>query len=216
MFDDISLGAVGAALIAAIVSLVGLIISKEQKVSDFRQAWIDALRIEIVTYLTSINAIADAIAVPYKDQAEKVASLSPLYARLNQSHFAIMLRLNPSEHKSKVIIDCMNSFNALATDEAQMSAVAFKPLEIKFLHASKELLKYEWKRVKRGETTFVVTKWLAMSVVATFVILSIYYVGFHEPRVSAPPAIAVPTLAPAADPVPTSAPKPEARVAPAE
>ena len=36
------------AVIAALVSLLGLIISKENRISDFRQAWIDALRAEIV------------------------------------------------------------------------------------------------------------------------------------------------------------------------
>ena len=40
---DQAIGAIAAALIAGLISLLGLIISKEQKVSDFRQAWIDAL-----------------------------------------------------------------------------------------------------------------------------------------------------------------------------
>ena len=44
---DVAIGAVVAALIAAIVSLLGLIISKEQKTSEFRQAWIDALRSDL-------------------------------------------------------------------------------------------------------------------------------------------------------------------------
>lgn len=43
----VAIGAIGAALIAATVSLLGLIISKEQKTSEFRQAWIDALRSDL-------------------------------------------------------------------------------------------------------------------------------------------------------------------------
>jgi hypothetical protein len=35
-------GTLVAAAIAAFISLVGLIITKESKVSEFRQAWIDA------------------------------------------------------------------------------------------------------------------------------------------------------------------------------
>jgi hypothetical protein len=35
------------AWVAGAFSLLGLLISKEQKVSEFRQAWIDALRADI-------------------------------------------------------------------------------------------------------------------------------------------------------------------------
>ena len=59
--SDISVGAVGAAIIAGLVSLFGLIIGKEQKVSEFRQAWIDDLRKCLVAYLVNINAISDAL-----------------------------------------------------------------------------------------------------------------------------------------------------------
>ena len=176
MFHDVSLGAVGAALIASVVSLIGLIISKEQKVSDFRQAWVDALRTEIIAYLTSINAIADAMSVSYKDQAEKVKALSALYADLNHAHFAITLRLNPDEDKSKAILACMSDFQKTAIDENEMSALNFKPIEVKFLQAAKTLLKYEWRRVKRGETTFVITKWISAAIVVTSVVFSINYI----------------------------------------
>jgi hypothetical protein len=40
----VAVGAIGTSIIAAMVSLVGLTVSKEQKVSELRQAWIDALR----------------------------------------------------------------------------------------------------------------------------------------------------------------------------
>lgn len=44
---DQAVGATIAAIVAALVALLGLIISKEQKVSEFRQQWIDALRADI-------------------------------------------------------------------------------------------------------------------------------------------------------------------------
>jgi len=40
----VAVGAIGTSIIAAMVSLVGLTVSKEQKVSELRQPWIDALR----------------------------------------------------------------------------------------------------------------------------------------------------------------------------
>lgn len=118
MSGDISIGAVGAALIAGVVSLLGLIISKEQKTSEFRQAWVDALRSEITAYLTSFNAIADAVGVTYKDQAEKVKALAPLYSQLNQASFAITLRVNPDENRSKAVLACMKRFQQLTADDS--------------------------------------------------------------------------------------------------
>lgn len=80
---DAAVGAVTAALIAGIISLLGLIISKEQKTSEFRQAWIDALRADLTAYLTQVNAINDATKVRYVDHAKKVEALRPLYIPLS-------------------------------------------------------------------------------------------------------------------------------------
>ncbi|MGV3742883.1 MAG: hypothetical protein ACO1NO_11300 [Burkholderiaceae bacterium] len=49
------------ALIAAAASLVATTLSKEQKVSEFRQAWIDGLRSELATFLSSARAFARAM-----------------------------------------------------------------------------------------------------------------------------------------------------------
>jgi hypothetical protein len=84
---DAAIGAVVAALIAGTVSLLGLIISKEQKTSEFRQAWIDALRCDLSAFLTQINAIHDSINVRYENLADKVETLRPLYMPLNTSTF---------------------------------------------------------------------------------------------------------------------------------
>lgn len=128
MGGDISIGAVGAALIAGVVSLLGLIISKEQKTSEFRQAWVDALRSEITAYLTSFNAIADAVGVAYKDQAEKVKALAPLYSQLNQASFAITLRVNPDESRSKAVLACMKRFQQLTANDSNMVPANIRPI----------------------------------------------------------------------------------------
>ena len=165
MSGDISIGAIGAALIAGIVSLLGLIISKEQKTSEFRQTWVDSLRSETTSYLTNFNAISDALLINYANQHDKVAALAPLYSKFNEAGYAITLRLNPDEARSKAVLACMRRFNQLAANEADMVPAKIKPIEIDFLTASKELLKYEWKRVKRGEPTFWVTKVIAAMVI---------------------------------------------------
>jgi len=57
---DIAIGAIIAATITGLISLLGLIISKEQKISDFRQAWIDNLRTELSLVITHAMAIHGA------------------------------------------------------------------------------------------------------------------------------------------------------------
>ena len=46
-----------AAFLAGVVSMVGLIIAKEQRVSDFRQEWINGVRGEIASLIGTVNAI---------------------------------------------------------------------------------------------------------------------------------------------------------------
>jgi hypothetical protein len=118
---DVAIGATIAALIAGIVSLLGLIISKEQKTSEFRQAWVDALRSDLTGFLTQINAIHDATRVKYADHAKKVETLSPLYIPLNTSTFNILLRLNPNEDRCKRLLAAMEAFNSLTANEANLT-----------------------------------------------------------------------------------------------
>jgi hypothetical protein len=171
VFQDISVGAIGAAMITAAISLIGLIVAKEQKISDFRQAWIDALRSEITSYLTSMNAIVDATSLPYKNQAEKVKALSPLYSSLNNANFFITLRLNPDEKNSKGLLACMKTFEEMASRPDGLIRENVKRVELDFLLASKNLLKYEWRRVKRGEPTFRITKGFLFVILASAVVL---------------------------------------------
>ncbi|MGX1259354.1 hypothetical protein [Sinorhizobium fredii] len=172
MISSLSVGAVGAAFIAAVISLIGLIVAKEQKISDFRQSWIDSLRIEITNYLTNINAISDALNVVYANQAEKVKALSQLYSNLNQAHFMITLRLNPDEKYSSEVLSCMRDFTELAGDEVSLTDLSIrKELEGRFLIAAKNLLKNEWYRVKKGEPTFIVAKYTTILIVTLALVL---------------------------------------------
>ncbi len=162
---SVAVGAVVAALIAGTVSLLGLIISKEQKTSEFRQAWIDALRNDLVSYLTHLNAIHDAIKIHYEDRATKLKTLQPLYLALNNSNFSILLRINKLEQNSIDLISTMNSFILLSRDESDMTVDNIRPIEGKFLSVSQDVLKHEWNRVKGGEITFRIAKFLALIVV---------------------------------------------------
>jgi hypothetical protein len=55
----VAMSAVIAALIAGAFAFFSLVVTKETKVSEFRQAWIDALRAEISTYISRLRAVSN-------------------------------------------------------------------------------------------------------------------------------------------------------------
>lgn len=167
ILPDTAVGAVVAALIAGLISLLGLVISKEQKVSDFRQAWIEGLRTEMVEFLAQINAVRDAINLSYKEHSEKVKLLSPHFVSLNKATFSILLRLNEKEELSKNVIGAMETFNKLVNNNSQLTIENIRKAEEAFLTSSQKLLKSEWNRVKKGETIFRWTRRFAVLTTAS-------------------------------------------------
>ncbi|MBT0958392.1 hypothetical protein IV417_13460 [Alphaproteobacteria bacterium KMM 3653] len=156
--NEISIGAVGAATIAGLVSMLGLIIGKEQKVSEFRQVWIDQLRKCVVDYLVSINAVCDILSLKKSGVEVDNAALLTNYKLLNEASHGITLRVNDEEKPSKALLASMNEFEQLAQDNGSLTPEKIKEVEGRFVQAAKELLKFEWTRVKRGEKVFVWTK----------------------------------------------------------
>lgn len=162
--DGITIGAIGAATIAAIVSILGLIIGKEQKTSEFRQAWINDLRKCFIEFLTEINAISDNLRTDGSDE-----SLRASYTRLNQAYHGILLRLNESEIQSQKLVRALKMFEEIASSNSTLTPDKIKEVEISFISAAKTVLKFEWERVKRGENTFIYTKRILFALLAILI-----------------------------------------------
>lgn len=162
-----------AALIAAAISFVNLTLTKEQKTSEFRQAWIDALRQDLATFFATARAFARAnqelqhfgvgaqggAPLSFTEQ-----SISDLRYQIAETRYRIQLRLNPKETEHIELLRLMQAAidkqqNAVAspnsTDvvlEAVERAAEFAP----------QILKSEWERVKKGELAFRVARnWVA-------------------------------------------------------
>lgn len=176
------IGAVLAACITGAVSFVILIISKEQKTSEFRQAWIDALRADLAEFSAQARQVA-AEHTPYSmkglvaamagEEEDRPDALLPNRQRLAQTYYSIRLRLNLSEsdhhalvaHLDKVY-DILNTVaaEALRFDEtvAELDAMS---------KVAQSVLKREWNRVKDGESAFATTKavakWTAIALALT-------------------------------------------------
>lgn len=171
---DISIGAVGAALVAGLVSLLGLVISKEQKVSEFRQAWINDLRICLVTYLSELNSIIDLIALIKSGQVSDKTLLVSSYKSLNNASHGIRLRINSKEEISSELLAVMRRTEHLSGKNDDLTPQNIKELEGDFLHAAEKLLKYEWRRVKKGEAAFVWTKAIVISAIAALLLVALW------------------------------------------
>jgi hypothetical protein len=172
MLPDIAIGAIVAAIIGALITLVGLIVSKESKVSEFRQAWIDSLRAELSSYLTNLSAVADARVIDFKDARERFEKLQPFYSKLNESYYMIAFRLNATEKPSEDLKSCMVRLST-AIRENNVDGNIIEGLKVEFINISNKLLKTEWKVVKLGERGFRATKWI----IASFLIILIVLAG---------------------------------------
>lgn len=157
-------GTILAALIAATVTLVGLIISKENKTSEFRQNWIDALRADLSELIGSFEAVVQTYRAAERDLEERGGDLTRT-AMMNMVreeillaetvYVRVLLRLNPIEHKSLVV--CIEDLRKSVVDNTPDEDLAHS-LEQKLIAESQRVLKKEWGVVKAGEKTFKLTK----------------------------------------------------------
>lgn len=175
-----------AALIAGAVSFVTLTMTKEQKTSEFRQAWIDALREELSQLLGAARAFARAVEMlrtygrDYKDKVMFPLSeekISELRYQAAETLSKIQLRLNPEEAKHIELMALLRSAITKQNDLLQNDGADIKPImdaiEKATAHAQ-TILKDEWRRVKRGELPFQIARNWVAPIIA---ILSLLFVG---------------------------------------
>ena len=181
----IAAGAVMAALIAGAFSYFNLVTSKEAKVSEFRQKWIDALRLEIATYVSRIRAYTTFDCHVYFDvnktwnNADILRELSRLEEDALAAYHSIHLRINKNETKEDA--KAINNAFIEAIETAQkeyISDVTNDNLLYDYLdevvEKAQPLLKREWDRVRDGEPSYRWAKRTAIIIPFLFLILMIW------------------------------------------
>ena len=109
----VGVGAVVAALIAAAASFVSMISSKEEKVSEFRQVWINNIREEISEFLALLKIVSACDPINTKDE---------YYKNMTDKYNRILLRLNPI--KDKVLADKIKTaYEDLHTDNPKQKLI---------------------------------------------------------------------------------------------
>lgn len=179
-----AIGAVIAAIVAGLVAFIVSVLTKEQKTSEFRQAWIDALRGEIADYIAKNYVFLTAVKVQgnRKHTNEELGEYLiekriPEMSDIEAMRARILLRMNPKEHQ-KIITLINNIYGkaGVATDDGFNSTE--ERIEA-LLKQSQEALKEEWQRVKKGEPVFFWTKWLSLCFAILAIAVGISFFNNH-------------------------------------
>lgn len=175
-----------AALITGSIAFVNLTLNKEQNTSEFRQAWIDALREDLAQFLGAARSFARAIEVlhtfgpDYKSKVPLTISeekISDLRYQAAETFCRIQLRLNSNEPEHVELLRLLRR----AIDEQNAMLSSGGPIQptMKAIETATEyaqpVLKAEWDRVKEGELPFRIARnWVAPIIV----VLSLAFVVF--------------------------------------
>jgi hypothetical protein len=161
-------GVIIASAIAGVFSFITLILSKEQKVSEFRQKWIETLRDDISDFLGNIVVLVD---MKQRNRSARVANVNLVFtageikdcqAAVSSSLTRIFLKLNPDDNNQniKALIKHLDEIKSY-TRSAKWDEINEKIDLVR--EDSQKLLKQEWDRVKKGEPAFVWAKRFALS-----------------------------------------------------
>ena len=176
VIPDIAVGAIGAALIAGVVSLLGLVISKEQKISEFRQSWIDALRSDFASLISHVNAIHGAVQAGFSGPGQMWQHAREDFIGANSATANIRLRLNPSEEQCKEVLRLVSELEREMAVGRMPDHARLDTIEHELVSSAQVLLKAEWMRVRKGERVYRVAKAVAGFVMLAGVVLLVYAV----------------------------------------
>lgn len=146
------IGTITAAVIAAFVGFLSLVITKEQKVSEFRQAWIDGLRSDIADAISAASTLTVILQKPsdppsdamLREWARFAASLSRIELRLN-------LKEEPHQSLNACIQDAQDLMRRMEAYSSDYDQSEWEALQDRVVEISQRLLKIEWDIVKAGE-----------------------------------------------------------------
>lgn len=170
-----------AALIAAAVALATLIISKENKTSEFRQDWIDDLRSEISDAISSASALFILLDAGMQHEPESL--FIDLWSKTTATLARIDLRLNldePDHQRLSMLLRQAEQMLRDADDGTQSSREERENLQDSVVAISRIILKREWQRVKAGENAFRVLKWSATAVLIVVGGIAFFHHYFFE------------------------------------
>ncbi|EOE4561396.1 hypothetical protein [Enterobacter hormaechei] len=142
-------GAITAAIIAGAIAFVGMVVTKESKISDFRQEWINDLRTKIAELISIFDVISKEsdFSADEKNEAKK---------NVNRVIAEVRLRLNHSNPTAaeRELGEVITDINLEIMTRGGEVSKHYERLT-KLTHL---VLKEEWTRVKKGENSYMMIK----------------------------------------------------------
>jgi hypothetical protein len=178
-----AVGLIVAAIIAGLVAFLGLVISKEQSVSEFRQQWIDELRKDIAIIVGCVTRIHGESIAGHNNQTlwDKV---KVDFTRFNRVIVRIRLRLNPAEKRgkeeqaTKAVLDALKELESIfGSKEPQFHRL--QPLVETLVTNSQTILKENWDRVREGEPTYQKAKSNAVTFTIVLTVAGVITYGIY-------------------------------------
>lgn len=182
---DAAIGSIIAAAIAGLVVFISTVLAKEQKTSEFRQAWIDELRKDISQYISGASEMVTLYIAKESDKAAQEKFLDDnfkLVHELQTIEHRIVLRLNSKEHailiaqvtgfRQSMLNAYLEAHQSEETDANQNRQAKENRLTTELLDSTKQVLKSEWRRVKKGEPAFRLVKGVALVVIGILAAIS--------------------------------------------
>ena len=170
-------GAIAAALIAAFIAFIGMIIAKENKTSEFRQAWIDNLREDVVSLIGAWRGYLDSKkqSTQLGDQADKVKFDNSIEVKKCANRIKLRLnstKQNRTEHEEKVflIMDEILSNQSIRSPDQTMADLSLN---------TGIVLKEEWEKVKRGERGFSKVKEYLWMLFISLSIILLFWIALY-------------------------------------
>lgn len=164
--SQLGLGAALAASIAGIFSTLGLIISKEQKISDFRREWIEDLRVGIASFMGNANLFLSLHEYSTDDltNSEVLKMFREEIVAMYAASSRVRLKLDKNDPLAAPVLEAMRAIEALTRNPTSPSIEQIADHEEELVRHSRVLMRREWKRVREGEAVYRTAKFLAMGI----------------------------------------------------
>jgi hypothetical protein len=170
-------GTILTSVIAASAATIGVVVTKDSNISEFRQKWIDALRAD-VSKLCSVSLALYHANVKYslRDRVDGLIlrDSNVLVDEANDLSNRIRLRLDPKKPKQARLVDATRRLAGLCSSAQE----GFDTTEREVQHVLDDALvviEDAWEDVKRGEPRF---RW-AFRIALSALVLSLFVAVAH-------------------------------------
>lgn len=166
----IAIATILATFITGAFALVNMTLSKESKVSDLRQAWIDGIRNDLSIFFSGARFLAGALAddrdrVDHNAETGELMPLEIVADRTIESQeafYRIKLRLNAQESEhlelERLLESIIATWNRERVPDSKMPYEEMILAIDRAVKYSQSILKKEWERVKEGEKSYTTLK----------------------------------------------------------